>query len=380
MKRPRSGTISRTLDRFAGVALLAALGAARRLRGSRRPPASPRRIGLLMTNAIGDTVLMSAIVRDLAACFPDAEIVFFPGPQNAAVSALLPDVTRVHVLPLFRPWDAVRVLRRETLDLLIDCGSWPRINAVLAAFSGAGYTIGFRTAGQGRHYAFDHGVLHDRTKHELENYRDIARAVGVPVGSAPLLRPGTFPPDAPAGRFAVCHLWAGGHNGWRKEWPAERWRAVVRALLDEGLDVVLTGSAEDVAASADFERYCSRHGMQVANLAGRSTLAELAALLERSAMVVSVNTGIMHMAAAVGAPTVDLHGPTRASRWGGVGSHVRAVESALPGCGFLNLGWEYRGQREDCMLGVDADAVVGAVRELLREHAERPARVAADRP
>jgi ADP-heptose:LPS heptosyltransferase len=82
--------------------------------------------------------------------------------------------------------------------------------------------------------------------------------------------------------------------------------------------------------------------------------------------VVSVNTGVMHLAALVGARTVSLEGPVPVRRWGPVGARVRSVESALPNCGYLHLGFEYAGQRSDCMDGVSVDAVHAAINDLLR--------------
>jgi ADP-heptose:LPS heptosyltransferase len=69
----------------------------------------------------------------------------------------------------------------------------------------------------------------------------------------------------------------------------------------------------------------------------------------------------MHLAAASGAPTVGLNGPTSARRWGPVGERALSVDSGFDGCGYLHFGWEYRGQREDCMVGITVDRVLDAV-------------------
>jgi ADP-heptose:LPS heptosyltransferase len=78
----------------------------------------------------------------------------------------------------------------------------------------------------------------------------------------------------------------------------------------------------------------------------------------------------MHMAAAVGAPTVGLNGPTSEVRWGPIGDLTAAVNSSFGGCGYLNLGSEYEGEREDCMLGIGVDDVRCAVRRVM-ERADR---------
>src|SRR5439155_24747055 len=95
------------------------------------------------------------------------------------------------------------------------------------------------------------------------------------------------------------------------------------------------------------------------------TLAEWADVFAAADAVVSVNTGLMHLAAIVGARTVSLEGPTPLGRWGPIGPRTRSVVTTYDGCGYLDLGFEYAGHRLDCMLGISVDAVHTAVREVL---------------
>ena len=81
--------------------------------------------------------------------------------------------------------------------------------------------------------------------------------------------------------------------------------------------------------------------------------------------MVSVNTGIMHLAAATGAPTISLNGPTDPARWGPVGERAVSVDSCLEGCGYLYYGWEYKGRRTDCMDGIEFERVLSALDEAL---------------
>jgi ADP-heptose:LPS heptosyltransferase len=106
-------------------------------------------------------------------------------------------------------------------------------------------------------------------------------------------------------------------------------------------------------------------GCRARSIASEYSLVELADVLAASDIVVSVNTGVMHLAAMLGAPTVSLEGPVALHRWRPLGPRVRSVVSTLPGSGYLDLGFEYAGQRLDCMDGVDVRAVVAAVDELL---------------
>ena len=354
-------------DRYAGVPLLRALGLFRR---RRVPRGEPERIGMLRASAIGDTILLSAIARDLRRRHPVARLVFFAGADNAGAAALIAEVDELVVIDLGRPWAAARELRRRRLDLLFDFGPWPRIEALLAAVSGAGCTVGFRTARQYRHYCFDYAVHHSDAIHELDNYRRMLEAIGIEPGANPAVtsREAGDPDLAPADRYVALHLWPGGFQSWRKEWPPDRWRALVRELARAGLRAVLTGGPPDRERSERFAGDCAREGLPVESVAGRLSLAGLLPLLRRAECLVSVNTGVMHLAAAAGVPTVGLNGPTSSTRWGPVGERCVAVDSELEGCGFLDLGFEYAGNREDCMEGISVARVLEAVSSVTGTH------------
>lgn len=374
MASERNNSLLRTLDRHIGIPIVAVLGALRRFRRRSRP-AKVRRIGLLKTAGIGDTVLLSAIARDIAA-LPDTELYIFTGRANAAAARLIRGVTEVVELPMTRPHLALRQIRKYPVDVLLDCGPWPRINAILAALSRARFTAGFRTPGQHRHFAYDHVVDHSRNHHEIDNYRRLAASVGIPVGSEPVLRRGEQVPRAllPMRPFVVCHMWSAGFKGSWKEWPAASWQVVIETLVADGHDVVLTGSADDRDATAAFHRTLNAASARVHDLSGKLDLAQTVELLRRSELVLSVNTGIMHMAAVVGTPTLSLEGPTPLHRWGPRGEQVASVVSPHPGAGYLHLGWEYEGQPSDTMDAITPDSVLKAARSMLGDEGRISAR------
>ena len=349
----RGNRAARWLDRSASPALWASS----LFRRPRPRPPEIARLGILKTNAIGDTILLSAVIRDLRRALPHTQIVLFVGPANAAAAGLV-DGVKVVALPLTRPPRAMRAVRAERVDVMLDFGAWPRLNAVLAATSGARYTVGFRTSGQGRHYCYDLGVDHSAAVHELENYRALARAFGVESTSLPAFEP-TASTELPAGPYVVFHLWPGGYRSELKEWPWASWRELADRVGQNGTMIVLTG------APADRERTGAvAADLGGVNAAGDYTFTQLVDVLAGSECVVSVNTGVMHLAAAAGAPTVGLNGPTAAHRWGPLGARAASVNSSYAGCGFLNLGSEYRGHREDCMAGISVDDVVAAMAEV----------------
>lgn len=366
----RGSATLRRLDRYAGIPVVAATGLVKR---RRRTPSPIRRVGILKAYAIGDTVLLAGIVQDLAAALPDSEIVFFSGLDNASTAELIDGVSQVVSVPISRPWLTVRRLRAERVDVLLDFGAWPRVEALETALSGAAFTVGFRTPGQFRHYAYDVAIDHSDAVHELENYRRILEPLGIEAGSLPRLEPpDALPAEAlPLNEYLVFHLWPGGYRSQLKEWPLERWRDLAKAVADRGYSIVLTGGPGDQARSQEFAELCGQ--LPVVNIAGRFSVGEALDVLARSSGVVSVNTGTMHLAAAVGAPTVALNGPTSERRWGPLGEHALSVSSTYEGCGYLNLGSEYAGRREDCMHGISVERVLAAIEALVGFAERKPA-------
>jgi len=366
MIQKRGSPILHFLDRYAGIPAVSLLSLARRKRAL---PFTIHTFGLLRTAAIGDTVLMSAAIADLRAAFPGASVIFFAGPTNFEVAAMLEGVDRVVELPIVNLPCAVRRARSAAVDVMLDFGQWPRLDAVLACLSRSSFTVGFRTPGQHRHYAYDAVVAHSRDVHEIENFRRLVRALGVKTGHPPRLK-APKPAAAPAIPYAVFHLWPGGRRKKLKEWPVERWRALVEELAGREMEVMLTGSAADRAANdAVIEQVGPPASRLVRNAAGVS-LRKAAALLAHARLVVSVDTGLMHMAAALGAPVVALHGPTSSRRWGPISDKAIALDSSLDGSGYLHLGWEDSRHAPRCMESIPYEAVRDACLSLLERQVE----------
>jgi ADP-heptose:LPS heptosyltransferase len=311
----------------------------------------------MKTVGIGDMVLATAIVEDLQRAYPDAVLVLLTGPDNAEVARLVP-AAEVVPLPTARPWVALPLIRAQRLDALLDLGQWTRLEALYAALSGARWTAGFATHGFERHFAYDVSVEHSAQLPELENFQRLASTLGVSSKSPPRLTSASPVADPPtADPYVVFHLWPGGFRSECREWPAKSWRELAARVIADGYRVVLTGGPGDRDRTEIFARSCGELAAEMICAAGRYPIAELVGVLAAARCVVSVNTGLMHLAAATGTSTIALNGPTSAQRWGPVGERVVSVNSNLPGCGFLNLGFEYDGQRTDCMHGISVERV-----------------------
>lgn len=361
----------RFLDRYLGIPLVFVLGSIK-TKTSRVSDFSS--IGLLMTAAIGDTILLAGVISDLRRAFPDKRIVLFTGHSNFEVACLLKGLDEVVRLPIRNPLRALRLLRRKRPDILCDFGPWPRINALFCVFSGSRCTVGFHTPRQYRHYAYDFIVDHSADVHEIENYRRLVRVLRVESTSPP-----TIDIAAPliegleAKTYVVFHAWSGGYKGHLKEWPDNYWLDLARDVAALGFRIVLTGAPDDRERTQDLQAKLGRAlEHRAINLAGKTTLAQTARVLREAAAVVSVNTGTMHLAAAVGGSVVALNGPVPEKRWGPLATQAVSVNAEEPGCAYLNLGFEYDNQREDCMALISPERVFRALRELISRSLSEP--------
>jgi heptosyltransferase-2 len=160
--------------------------------------------------------------------------------------------------------------------------------------------------------------------------------------------------------YAVVHP---GSGSARKNWPVERFATVVGWLAGRGLAVLVLAGPADAAPARALAAAASDGGAPTTLLEG-APLAEVAAAVEGARLYVGNDSGVSHVAAAVGAPTLAIFGPTRASRWAPRGRRVAVVEppARCPTC----LAADDRPAECDCLLKVSPESVIAAARLLLR--------------
>lgn len=371
----RGSKKNRLLDYWVGIPLLNVLATARSMGRRRQWPARVERIGVMCSPALGDTLLFSAALRDVRSQFPGAELIHFCMKQNVAAAELIPGADRRVLIDLTRPRESVRRIRAEKVDVLLDFTSWQRLTAFYSLMSAAKFTAGFQTAGQYRGRGYDVAVEHRADQHEVENFRDLARAVGITVGSEPqvIVPPAAMEPLAEVRDVVVFHLWASGTRSWLREWPEERWIALAGRLAGPDTVFAITGAPSDLERTEPFLLRMAGAGLKAVAFTGTDGFVSLAHLLRRARVVVSVNTGVMHLAAILGAPTVSINGPNRNGRWGPVGERAIGVEAPGDGCGYLHLGFDFDGRATDCMERITVEMVLTAANQVAATSAEAEA-------
>jgi len=145
-----------------------------------------------------------------------------------------------------------------------------------------------------------------------------------------------------------------------KHWRNERFARVADQLLDRGLAVVFSGGPQDVQG---IEKIRTVMLGKATNLAGRTTLKELAALYERSTLLITTDTGPMHLAAAAGTPVVALFGPTAPWRTGPFGTNHKILRAEIACSPCLK---KQCSQKHECMEQITVEQVIQATLDVLR--------------
>lgn len=292
-----------------------------------------RNMLFVRTDRLGETLLNLPAIAALKSAMPGARLWVLVHPDLAALMESAPGVDRVLTYrPQYgRPWwlsglNLARRLRRHRFDVAVV--SNPTRELHLAVWL-AGIK---RRAGYGRKWGW---CLTDRLAdrkslgehHEVEYNLGLVQALGLPVSSSPDWRFPRFERETaevlrlleqqkirPSDPLIAIHPWASNPI---KCWPADRYQALIRRVVERlSVRVVLVGTAEE----ADRAQVLIPPGVGVANLVGRLSLRQLGAVLQRAGLLVSNDSGPVHLASAVSARVVALFGTTvwaaGPRRWG----------------------------------------------------------------
>ena len=400
--------IANPRERLAVAAADAGLRLAALFRGRRTQPAAGdiRRILVLRIERIGDLIMSFPAFHALRAGAPHAEIDLVVGSWNRSLAALIPGVNRIDTMDV--PWLArgaagdrwpalirqARGWRTRRYDLAVNLEGDIRSH-ILMSLAGARWQAGFGMAGGGP--LLDRVVPFDPTSHTAVNGWRLAGAAlsdavprSYPRGEGRLAA--TALPrveiEVPPGSQAQADGWlssalvmqaregrrlAGIHVGAGRavtEWPVERFAAVgARLAAAEGVTIVLTGAEEDRSA-ADVLRAALPASVPCVDLVGRGDILSLAAVFTRLALLITPDTGPMHLAAVLDVPVVAIFGPSSPERWGPLSGRCRIVRTDLP-CSPCNRvrtpPARCVGHTPDCLEAVETDAVLRAARELLAD-------------
>jgi heptosyltransferase-1 len=337
-------------------------------------PSGLPRILIVRMSSLGDVVQSVPVATALRRSHPAARITWAVEARFAELLDGHPAIDRLVQFPAMewrgvgRGWTssfraAVRGLRAESYDAAVDLQSLAK-SSLVALLSRAPLRVGHPWQREGA--GLVSRAVPDRAgAHVVEQYLACAEALGASPAEV------TFDlPVRAAARARVSEM-LDGHGrgrGWivlnpsaskaRKCWPVERWVELTKGLADAG-DLVLVGAGAEVRRHREIAR---RAGTGVHDLTGRTTLAELVALLAGSTLHVGHDSGTGQIAAALGVPVVSIFGPTdprRAAPWGQAHLALKHDGLCAPTCPRLCP------HRRRCLTAVTVEEVARLARSVL---------------
>lgn len=341
-----------------------------------------RRILVRAPNWVGDAVMSLPALRAIRAGFPEWHLAVLARPWVAElyrreryVDELILDTAGRGAGDWLGKWRTARELRCRGFDCAI---LFPNSfeSALVVRLAGIPRRIGYRRDGRGS--LLTHPIPVPRRgeipAHETYYYLELLRRAGIldslPVVDVIELDQAGEARQAGCRRFAalgldgeVVGVSPGAAFGPAKRWPPERFAEAACIVAGErGASVALFGSAAERELCEQVAARIRAGGRRAVNLAGETTLGEFVELAAACALFLTNDSGAMHVASALGVPTVAVFGPTDPWATGPRGRRVRLVREPLDcsPCKLRTCPIDHR-----CMQRVPAGAVARAARELL---------------
>ena len=281
-----------------------------------------RRILVITPAQIGDVLLCTPLIRAARAHWPDARVDVLGFAGTLDLLSGNPDVGELIEIPRSRSRGAQlrqawKLRRQYDLALVTRTSDRSHLYGIVSARMRSALFPDHAGSSWKRRFA-QHGTVPTPATHQvllklrlLEPWIDQPATLSLqPPAAAPL------PPAIEAQLAHPCVV-VQVPSMWRyKQWPPEHFRRVVDGLLDDGVQVVLTGSGSGTDRSQIEQVLGTDVPPGLLDLAGKLSLPQLCTLLERADVYLGPDTSVTHLAAAVGIPIVTLFGPTNPQDFG----------------------------------------------------------------
>jgi ADP-heptose:LPS heptosyltransferase len=329
-----------------------------------------RSILVVRPGGIGDAILSLPLLSALREKFPEARVDILAERRNAPAYEIEESPSRVYRYDE-EPLRTFRTLAAARYDLVVDTEQAHRLSTVAVNFLAPRYLCGFDSFGRGR--LLTHAARYDEGTYEVLSFLSLLGALTGETprfdADAPFLHPaprwrawaqGAVPSggDRPMAAFMPV---AGNPH---RLWPPARFAAVGEHLCGKGFDIVLLGGPDAAAAAGEIE--AALPAGRVVNLVGRHHLGQTAAALERTKLCLTPDTSVLHLAYAVGVPTVSLFGSSNAAKWAPPGRRHIAIDKRLS-CGPCTKSARTPpcAREYECMMTIGVDEVIAAIERLL---------------
>lgn len=301
------------------------------------------KILIIKPSSLGDVVQAMPVLRLLRLRYPDARITWWLAENLLPLLEDDPDLDEV--IPFARSrgfsmagvqkWFAnVARIRRESFDLVIDLQGLLRSGS-FAWLAGGGRLVGLDLRREGARMFYDVAVARPQDRlHAVDWYFDVAKEIGLDVS----VDYDWIPERASAAKRVARKLTGNsaeiialipGARWDNKRWPPGHFASAVGFIAKQKPTArfVIIGGSGDRELAREIN---SLGTVACLDLTGRTSIPEMIECLRRCRLVITNDTGPMHIAAALGRPVIGVFGPTDPGQTGPYGSNVRILRGELP--------------------------------------------------
>jgi lipopolysaccharide heptosyltransferase I len=332
-------------------------------------PAGIQRLLVVKTSSIGDVIHALPVVQAIKEAAPHLTLGWVVRLRCADILRGNPYIDRLYVMPDKPSLAELLALRRDLhfahYNMSLDMQGL-LLSGLVTRLSGAPVRVGWDRNREGNALFLTHPIVSGKGKqsHEIDLLYGFAEALGIHTSHSeftpqPYLaaenaaKAGEWLADLPCPRIALN---VGASRAY-KRWPVENWTASALSLAQSGHSVVFVGDKTDAESVAQI---VPKMTGDFVNLAGKTTLRELASVLAACDLLVSGDSGPMHLAVAVGTPVVALFGATHPARHGPYGARNTILHDPVPGT-IVPGKRPTEAEGAACMARITPEAVVKAV-------------------
>jgi ADP-heptose:LPS heptosyltransferase len=284
-------------------------------------PDRPQRFLVISSTAVGDTILSTPAIRSLRRSFPESTITALLHKRVAPLFTAFPYLDEIIVFhggyKRFIP-TAKKIRARRPETALIFHGNGPQ-DIALAVFSGARHILKHPTrSGYKKYLSYD---FESRFQHAVEERLDLVRKIGGAQIDTTLEIP-PIPEAETGGKSSILpasgKVWIGfqiGAANVYKMWPIERFLSLAERILrsDPNVSIVITGNQKERDLA---QRISGRFADRVLNTCGQVSIREWPSLIKQLRLLITNDTGTLHLAVALKTPTLSLFSATDSQRIG----------------------------------------------------------------
>lgn len=352
-------------------------------------PEHPNKLLIFTRKAIGDVVMAIPAFRSLRNQYPDTQITLYTMEWNRGIVEQLPFFNKVVFVDnsvamnksVIGILEFIIQMRKQHYDMavLFDSFTFP----LYCALANIPVRVGYEFNDEG--FALTHKVKIHETDYRLEQFLEVIKLIGCKTDDKSMYFPvdlqkddvrhiNSLLSDLPDSKYLLGIVPGGGRNPGQileaKNWTREGYSNLIGKLLENhNVNILLFGKDEDALIAKDILH--TLHIQQpharierIANLCNKTSILQAAALLKKCHVVLTNDTSLMHLAAAVGTPTISIFGPTDSGSLAPRDPMHQVVKSDLA-CSpcYENGGYLYC--NGECMLGIPWQKIYVKIKEVL---------------